>query len=167
MAKIQLNDDSFNQLVNECAGNKAELELKKAQLELDITELKKERSLEIDALDKLFKSQKKTLESYAKIHRERLFNKKQTIDNGVAVVGFRFNPQKVVPITKAKDGDMVELLKAKYDSKGMEFLTVSYALDKSKIGEALTKGVKWLTKLFQHTQSETFIVEPNENGTKK
>ena len=41
----------------------------------------------------------------------------------------------------------------------MEYLNATYKLDKSKIADALGRGVGWIKKLFQLTQTEQFFAD--------
>lgn len=54
---------------------------------------------------------------------------------------------------------MVEQLLALPEKRGMEYLNATYKLDKSKIADALGRGVSWIKKLFQLTQTEQFFAD--------
>ena len=84
--------------------------------------------------------------------------------------GFKFNPAKVIPLVKIKDEDMVNQLLALPENRGTPYLSATYKLDKSKISDGLSRGVKCLGKLFQLTQSEQFFadkIKDNAEGEAK
>lgn len=96
---------------------------------------------------------------YALDHRARLLGNAQSAKTNVASWGFKFNPAKVIPLVKIKDDDMVSQLLALPENRGAPYLSATYKLDKSKISDGLSRGVKWLGKLFQLTQSEQFFAD--------
>lgn len=60
---------------------------------------------------------------------------------------------------------MVEQLLALPERRGMEYLHATYKLDKSKIADAIGKGVGWVKKLFHLTQTEQFFVNKIKDKT--
>ena len=51
---------------------------------------------------------------------------------------------------------------------GMDYLSVSYKLDKSAIADGIQNNIAWIKELFQLTKSEVFFADKiKENATDK
>ena len=158
MAKIK-NDEEFFEVIDSLAMSGAKIETLEAQREEARVALLAEWSAKIDAVKKPHNAEFKRAKTYALDHRTRLLGNAQSAKTNVASWGFKFNPAKVIPLLKIKDEDMVSQLLALPENRGAPYLSATYKLDKSKISDGLARGVKWLGKLFQLTQSEQFFAD--------
>ena len=163
MAKIK-TDEEFFAAVDSVAQMAAQIEILKArQAEAQIA-LNREWGAKIDAIEKPHKALFNSAKKYAVANREALLGSELSGKTKAAAWGFRENPAKVIPKIKIKDAALVEELKALPLNRGMEYLNVSYTLDKSKIAEAIGKGVKWVCSIFQLTKDEQFYVDKIKAG---
>lgn len=48
---------------------------------------------------------------------------------------------------------------------GMEYLSVNYKLDKSKIADGIQNNIAWIKELFQLTKSEVFFADKIKDKT--
>lgn len=164
MAKIK-NDEEFFAVIDSLAMSGARIETLEAQREEARVALLAEWSAKIDAVKKPHNAEFKRAKTYALDHRTRLLGSSQSAKTNVASWGFKFNPAKVIPLLKIKDEDMVSQLLALPENRGAPYLSATYKLDKSKISDGLARGVKWLGKLFQLTQSEQFFADKIKDKT--
>ena len=159
MAKIR-NDEEFFAVIDGVAESAARVETLKAQQKEAEIALKLEWGKKIEAVEKPRKSEFKRAKAYALDHRARLLpDSKKSGTTKCATWGFKEYPAKVIPIIKQSDAAMAELLYTRADGLGRNYLNISYTLDKSKIADALAKGVKWIKSLFQQTKDEEFFAE--------
>lgn len=158
MAKIKNDEESFA-VIDSLAMSGAKIETLEAQREEAKVALLAEWSAKIDAVKKPHNSEFKRAKAYALDHRTRLLGNAQSAKTNVASWGFKFNPAAVIPVLKITDAAMVEQLLALPEKRGMEYLNPTYKLDKSKIADALGRGVGWIKKLFQLTQTEQFFAD--------
>lgn len=164
MAKIK-NDDEFFATVDALAMSGAKIDTLEAQREEARVALLAEWGAKIAEVKKPHDAEFKRAKAYALEHRERLLGNAQSAKTNVASWGFKFNPAKVIPLVKIKDEDMVSQLLALPENRGTPYLSATYKLDKSKISDGLARGVKWLGKLFQLTQSEKFFADKIKDKT--
>ena len=143
----------------------AKIETLEAQREEARVALLAEWSAKITEVKKPHEAEFKRAKAYALDHRERLLGNAQSAKTNVASWGFKINPAKVIPLVKIKDDDMVSQLLALLENRGAPYLVATYKLDKSKISDGLSRGVKWLSKLFQLTQSEQFFADKIKDKT--
>lgn len=158
MAKIK-NDEEFFEVIDSLAMSGAKIETLEAQREEARVALLAEWSAKIAEVKKPHEAEFKRAKAYALDHRARLLGNAQSAKTNVASWGFKINPAKVIPLVKIKDDDMVSQLLALPENRGAPYLSATYKLDKSKISDGLSRGVKWLSKLFQLTQSEQFFAD--------
>ena len=164
MSKIK-NDEEFFAVIDSLAMSGAKIETLEAQREEAKVALLAEWSAKITEVKKPHEAEFKRAKSYALDHRERLLGNAQSAKTNVASWGFKINPAKVIPLVKIKDDDMVSQLLALPENRGAPYLVATYKLDKSKISDGLSRGVKWLSKLFQLTQSEQFFADKIKDKT--
>lgn len=158
MAKIK-NDEEFFAVIDSVAQSAARIDTLKAQFNEAKIALSLEWGKRIEEVEKPHRTEFNRAKKYALDHRERLLGNGKSAQTKAATWGFRDNPAAVIPVLKITDAAMVEQLLALPKKRGMEYLNATYRLDKSKIADAIGRGVGWIKKLFQLTQTEQFFAD--------
>ena len=168
MAKIKA-DEEFFAVIDSLAISGAKLDTLEARREEERVALLAAWGAKIDKIRKPHNAEFRRAKSYVLANRDRLLGRAQSAKTNVASWGFKANPASVIPVVKITDAAMVEQLLALPERRGMEYLHATYKLDKSKIADAIGKGVGWVKKLFHLTQTEQFFVnkiKDNMEGTR-
>ena len=164
MAKIK-NDEEFFAVIDSVAQSAARIDTLKAQFNEAKIALNLEWGKKIEGVEKPHRAEFNRAKKYALDHRDRLLGNAKSSQTKAATWGFRENPTAVIPLVKITDSAMVEQLLALPENRGMEYLSATYKLDKSKIADAIGKGVGWIKKLFQLTQTEQFFADKIKDKT--
>lgn len=160
MKKEKLTDETFYALCDEIVIQTAEKDVLEARLLEAKAKLDLEFGAKIKPLEKAINSDKAAARKYATLNRTRLLGDAKSAKTKAAHWGFEATPAKVIPITKTAEELLVNQLVSMPGNKGKEYLSVIYKLDKSKIGDAIDAGVKWICSIFQKKSGDQFFVNP-------
>ena len=165
MAKIK-NDEEFFEVIDSVAQSAARIDTLKAQFNEAKIALSLEWGERIEEVEKPHKSEFNRAKKYALDHRERLLGGEKSAQTKAATWGFKEHRFAVIPVFKATDEEMVKKLLTL--PGGMDYLSVSYKLDKSAIADGIQNNIAWIKELFQLTKSEVFFADKiKENATDK
>lgn len=156
MAKIK-NDKEFFTVIDSVAQSAARIDTLKSQFNEAKIALSLEWGKRIEEVEKPHRTEFNRAKKYALDHRERLFGNGKSAQTKAATWGFKDNRFSVVPTFKATDEEMVKKLLTL--PGGMDYLSVSYKLDKSKIADGIQNNIAWIKELFQLTKGEVFFAD--------
>ena len=181
ITKTSITREEFFALAVECATLELEKNKLKARLDLSVMKIKKSLGDKMEECEKRMKAILKLCEPYAVMHAQELFGpERKSAKNEKIKFGFRTDTPSVKTVGRRKDAEACEILRN--SEGGLAYVSVKYALDKSKIGEALKNAqnmpsgigncpenlsetssvpLKMLYELFELEQKEKFFIEPN------